>query len=86
MLNMNEKIIITGESIIDGVSVEGYQAQIDSTNPYDISFSSWHNNKALYKINRVACREDQAAFEDYAYSRQDEMIANMTINEENTTE
>lgn len=77
MLKMKERITITGESVIDDVAVEGYQAQIDSTNPEDMSLTSWQNNKELYKANRTTCRADEAAFEDYAYSRQDELIASM---------
>ena len=75
MLNKNEKIILTGESIVNGISVEGYQAQIDSENPENMTFSSWQNNKEMYKENRTICRSDKAEFEDYAYNRQDELIA-----------
>lgn len=75
MLNMKKSITLTGESVIDGTQVAGYQAVIDSTNPTDMNLSSWQNNKELYKANRTQCRKDQADFEDAAYTLQDELIA-----------
>lgn len=77
MLNISEKITITGKSVIDGVEVCGYSAQIESTNPANMTLSDWQINKDLYKANRAACRADQAEFEDYAYAKQDELIAAM---------
>lgn len=75
MLNMKKSITLTGESVIDGTPVAGYQAVIDSANPTDMNLSSWQNNKELYKANRTQCRKDQADFEDAAYTLQDELIA-----------
>lgn len=75
MLEKKKKITITGKSMIDGVEVCGYQAQIDSSNPEDIVFNDWQVNKEMYKANRAACRADQAEFEDYAYTIQDELLA-----------
>jgi len=82
MLNKTEKIIITGESLIDGVPAEGFQAQIDSSRPQEMTMTSWQINKELYKANRSVCRADEAEFEDYAYAKQDEMIAALAGNEE----
>ena len=82
MLTMNEKIIITGESVINGVSVEGYQATIDSKNPQNISFASWQNDREVYKNNRKACRADKAKFEDLAYERQEVMLAAVTVTDD----
>lgn len=73
-----EKVTITGKSIIDGKEVCGYQAQIDSENPADIALTDWQVDKEMYKANRSACRADQAEFEDYAYTVQDEMLAKVT--------
>ena len=84
MLKTNKKIILTGESVIEGVSVEGYQAQISSSNPKDITLSSWQNNKELYKANRTICRADEAEFEDYAYRIQDELLAKSSETETTT--
>lgn len=78
MLEKKEKITITGKSIIEGVEVCGYQAQIDSADPSNIVLTDWQVDKEMYKANRTACRADQAEFEDYAYAVQDEMIAKVT--------
>lgn len=75
MLTTKRTVTITGTSTIDGVAAEGYQAVIDSNNPTDMTLSSWQQDKAVYKANRTQCRADAAAFEDAAYTLQDEMIA-----------
>lgn len=84
MLKTTKKITINGKSIIDNVEVCGYQAQIDESNPTNMSLSDWQINKELYKANRVDCRADLAEFEDYAYTIQDELIA--VLEEEKQTE
>lgn len=81
MLEIRETITIMGKSVIDGVEVCGYQAQISSTNPNDMNLTDWQNNKELYKANRAVCRKDQADFEDYAYSVQDKMLAEVPVDE-----
>lgn len=75
MLKVSQKITITGESVINGVSVAGFTAAIKSEDPSDITFSNWQNDKQAYKENRTAVRADLAEFEDYAYARQDELLA-----------
>lgn len=84
MLTMKEKIIVTGKTIIDGVEVCGYQAQIDSEDPANIAFTNWKTNNEMYKEHRAECRADLAAFEDHAFEIQDEMLNAST--ETNTTE
>lgn len=75
MLTMRQTINVSGECVIDGVMVEGYNASIDSNNLDLVQFSSWINDPALYKANRTEARRDQAAFEDAVYAIQDELIA-----------
>lgn len=75
MLKVSQKITITGESVVNGVSVAGFTAAIKSSDPSDITFSSWQNDKQAYKENRAAVRADLAEFEDYAYAKQDELLA-----------
>ncbi len=75
MLKTVQRITITGESIINDVSVAGFTAAIDSNNPSDMTISAWQNDKQAYKANRTAVRADQAEFEDLAYAKQDELIA-----------
>lgn len=76
MLKMRKTINLAGESIIDGVIVEGYNASIDSNNLENVQFGSWINDPVMYKANRIEARADQAAFEDAVYAIQDELIAN----------
>ena len=74
MLKKTETMTIHGNSVINGVDAIGFQAQINSSNPQEMSLSNWQINPQVYKENRAACRADQAEFEDYAYSVQDKMI------------
>lgn len=82
LANFRKKITITGQSVIELTEneqsvqkvAEGYSATIDSNNPEDITFSSWQQDKALYKANRVVCRKDQGDFEDAVYAIQDTML------------
>lgn len=82
MLKTKKSITLTGNSIIDGKTAEGYSATIDSANPQDMNISSWQQDKALYKEHRAQCRADKAEFEDLAYVCQDEMIAAMEAEKE----
>lgn len=75
MLTTKKTISITGTSAIDGVTAERYRAEIDQENPEDTAIIATQANKTLYKENRVTCREDRAAFEEYVYALQEEMLA-----------
>lgn len=86
MLNVIQKITITGESIVDGVSIAGFSASINSNNPADMVLSMWQNNKKACKENRAIVRADQAEFEDFAYAKQDELIAAMEVGSDETVE
>ncbi len=72
---IKKSITLTGNSTIDGVLAEGYQAVINSDKPEEMTISSWQQDKAAYKANRTQCRKDAAEFEDAAYALQDEMLA-----------
>lgn len=87
MLIVKEKIILTGKTVIDGVDVCGYQAQIDSEDPANIAFTNWKTNNEMYKEHRAECRAELAAFEDRAFELQDKMLhANAVTDETTTTE
>lgn len=81
MLKITESTTFSGKSVIDGVVAEEYKAVIDSNNPEGMTVTSWQVNKEVYKANRVQCRADNAEFEDMAYAKQDEMIAEKEIEE-----
>ena len=78
MLKKIQKITLEGKSIIDDVVVSNFVASINSEDPNQMTLSSVQVNKEAYKKNRVAVRADEAEFEDYAYSVQDEMLAKIT--------
>lgn len=84
-LKITENRTINGHSLIDGVNAITFQANINSTNPQDMTISYWQTDQALYKANRAVCRADQAEFEDYAYSIQDRMIAELAAKQETET-
>ena len=84
MLKISQKITIEGKSVIDGTIVSNFLASINSDDPSMMTLSSIQVDRAAYKEHRVEVRADEAEFEDYAYSVQDEMIA--AIAAENATE
>lgn len=84
MLNLKQSIVMTGESVIDGVTAAGYRAEINSTTPEDMTLSNWVQDKAMYKANRNECSTDKLAFEDAAYALQDKLIAEKAASETTT--
>ena len=73
--NIVENVILNNNITVDGMTVKSQQATINSTNPEDMVFSEWTSDKELYKEHRVEIRSLEAEFEDYAFARQEEMIA-----------
>ena len=47
LTNIKKNIRITGNSEIDGNVVEGYQGEINSENPSEMTHTSWVANKLL---------------------------------------
>lgn len=74
MLTVEKKITLTGGSHIGGAIAENYKAEIDSGAPENMTLTSYQVDKATYKANRETCRADRAAFEDAAYTLQEEMM------------
>ena len=68
-LTTSKSINLSGQSVINGVTVETYTASCSEANP-----------KTMYiqqsTTNRTQCRKDRDEFEELAYAMQDEMIAN----------
>ncbi len=75
MLTVEKNITLFGQSIINGVLVETYNASMNENNPEDMNISQSTANQELRKLNRTACREDRDKFEELAYSIQDKMIS-----------
>lgn len=72
MFTRTTKINIEGKCEVEGVAIKGFRAIIDIEDPEKkLSFHHWEIDKAACKEHRKTVREDQAAFEDYAYEIQD---------------
>lgn len=74
-LQIRKKATIEGESIINGVAVQGYRAELNETNPENLVMSDWIVDHVAYKANRSAVRADLCEFEDTVFAMQDEMLA-----------
>lgn len=74
MLSISKSITLNGTSSFDGISVQGYQAILDSETPENIQLSNWINDYASYKIHRTECANDRTEFEDAVFKLQEEMI------------
>lgn len=74
MLKKNERVTINGECVIDDKVVCVFTAIIEKDNPEKMIINTVKKDEEAYKANRFVCREDFAEFEDYAYSRQAELM------------
>lgn len=74
MLKVNQRITISGESVVNDTAICAYSAIIDLDNPEKMHVTQLQKDKELYKANRVECRADFAEFEDLAYSTQEAII------------
>lgn len=84
MLNGRSKTINLAEySKIGEDNVCYFSASINSEAPETMDISRSIQNPMVYKANRIAVMKDQADFETYAYSVQDEMIAEKNTQEAN---
>lgn len=75
MLETTRNVNLTGKSIINGVTVENYTANINQDNPEGMTITRTILNGSVRKDNRGECIDDQVAFEDEAYAVQAEMLA-----------
>lgn len=80
-VNIKKNVSIKADVMVDGVLAKGYSASIDTDNPNDINISEYISNKELYKANRNQINIEVAKVEDNAYSEQDRMIKEVTVNE-----
>lgn len=82
MLKVKNRITLEGESVVDGLAIARYRAEIDSDNPNNMIITASQMDKIGYKTNREEARKDQAEFEDIAYVKQDEMLEELSEEEE----
>lgn len=74
MLETTRNVNLTGKSIINGVMVESYTANINQDNPEGMTITRNIINGSVRKDNRAECVADQVAFEDEAYAVQADML------------
>ena len=74
-LQIRKKNTIEGESVINGVIVQGYRAELNETNPENLIMTDWIVDQTVYKANRSEVRADLCEFEDTVFAMQDEMIS-----------
>ena len=75
-LTTSRSISLSGQSIINGITVETYNVSVSETNP-----ESMYNHE-IRKANRAQCRKDRDEFEELAYSIQDEIISKVATAKE----
>lgn len=73
--NRQAQIMVNAYSFIGDEQICQFYANINSETPETMDIGRAIQNQAAYKANRAAIMKDQADFETYAYSVQDEMIA-----------
>lgn len=77
-LQYRKRMTLEGESVVDGVAIQGYRAELSETDPENsLVMNDWIIDKAAYKANRSQARTDSAAFEDAVFALQDELIADL---------
>ena len=69
-----KKITLETKCVADGAEIASFRAVFDAENPGDVSFYPFQMDKEACKTHRKIVREDQAAFEDYAYGLQETLI------------
>lgn len=75
MLSTN-KILIESKCVVDGKEIAGFRAMFNTDAPEEMSLLPYQIDKVACKEHRDIVRADQAVFEDYAYSIQDNFMYN----------
>ena len=78
----SRSISLSGQSIINGITVETYNASVSETNPESMYINQSTVNHEMRKANRAQCRKDRDEFEELAYSIQDEIISKVATAKE----
>ena len=81
-LTTSRSISLSGQSIINEITVETYNASVSETNPESMYINQSTVNHEMRKANRAQCRKDRDKFEEFAYSIQDEIISKVATAKE----
>lgn len=68
----NNKLTITGDTVIDDAKIVGFGAMID-LGTGDMRMFENRLDQEVIKANREIVRDDRSAFEDFAYAVHDEV-------------
>ena len=75
MLEITKETIFRGTSKVGDAAAKMFEARINTASPETIAFNHYVVQYDIYKSNRSAIAAEQLAFEDVAYSFQDQLIA-----------
>lgn len=70
----NKRLTIVAETFVDDVKIASYGAILD-LDDMDLSFTNQYIDKGACKVHKDIIREDNRAFEDFAYMVQDQLMA-----------
>lgn len=79
MLTTDNKITITGKSVIGETVVCTFLASIDVENPQQMVVFQNQRNKEAYKENLEKCKEDFDSFKQVAFAKQAELLKNKAV-------
>ena len=76
MLTTDNKVTITGKSVIGETVVCTFLASIDVENPRKMVVYQNQRNKEAYNENLEKCKEDFESFKQIAFAKQAELLNN----------
>lgn len=74
MLQVSKSSTLRGESVIEGIKVMSFTAEISSQELGNSVNRSTILNQEMYAKNRVQCRQDQSDFQEKVYVIEDKFI------------
>ena len=77
MVTKTTKIIVEGKCAVGDDVIAHFFATIANADPENINFSTRYIDKNACKEHRDVVRADEAEFEDYVYSIQDDMLSKL---------
>ena len=70
----NKKISIESKCVVNDVEIAAFRAVFIPEDANSMAFHHYQMDREACKIHRKELREDQAAFDDYAYELHEEML------------
>lgn len=74
MLIATKSSTLRGDSVIEGIKVMSFTAEISSQELGNSTTRATILNQEMYAKNRVQCRQDQAEFQERVYLIEDKFI------------